>query len=274
MRWGCSMFQYFWSYGSEIPKGVGFQLYGRQHLLWLLGIIIGIYVICKIYCGLDVMGRKYCARGVAFCIGATGVIRYAFLFFRHKLTVGHLPLHLCSMAVILCVIHAVTESRFLGDVLYCLCMPGAMVGLLFANWTKYPAMSFMSIVCFLAHGLVVLYPILMLISGSIRPRIKNIWRPILFLCMVVPPAYLVNKKYNTNFMFINRPSPGSPLVFLEQWLGNPGYLFGYLVLAAGVIALLYLPFSINRRKLPKLRKAIVNVGEKKQQESVPYQIHL
>ena len=34
-------------------------------------------------------------------------------------------------------------------------------------------------------------------------------------------------------MFVNRPSGGSPLEWLAQWMGNPGYLLGY----AGLILL-------------------------------------
>ena len=31
-------------------------------------------------------------------------------------------------------------------------------------------------------------------------------------------------------MFVNVPSPGSPLEWLASFLGNPGYLAGYAVL--------------------------------------------
>ena len=41
---------------------------------------------------------------------------------------------------------------------------------------------------------------------------------------------LVDKRYDVNYMFVNWPSAGSPLVWLADRMGNPGYLIGYAAL--------------------------------------------
>ena len=78
-----------------------------------------------------------------------------------------------------------------------------------------------------------MYVTCLLTSHEIVPQVKKIWQVIAFLAIIVPPIYVFDKKYQVNYMFVNRPSDGSPLEWLAQWMGNPGYLLGY----AGLILL-------------------------------------
>ena len=50
------------------------------------------------------------------------------------------------------------------------------------------------------------------------------------LFAVVIPIYWFDKRYDVNYMFVNWPSAGSPLVWLADRMGNPGYLIGYAAL--------------------------------------------
>lgn len=52
----------------------------------------------------------------------------------------------------------------------------------------------------------------------------------LFLTAVVIPIYWFDKRCDVNYMFVNWPSAGSPLVWLADRMGNPGYLIGYAAL--------------------------------------------
>ena len=74
------------------------------------------------------------------------------------------------------------------------------------------------------------YVICQLWQHNIVPRLASLWKVIVFLLAVVPPVYLFDKKFHANYMFVNVPSPGSPLEWLASFLGNPGYLAGYAVL--------------------------------------------
>ena len=56
--------------------------------------------------------------------------------------------------------------------------------------------------------------------------------------MLALPVYVLNKRWNTNYMFLNLPPEGSPLAWFA-FLGAPGYLLGYIPLALGVWSLLY-----------------------------------
>lgn len=131
---------------------------------------------------------------------------------------------------VLCCLHAFFKWDWLGQVLYTLCLPGTVLALLFPDWVRYPAIHFITIQGFTFHAGIVLYVICQLLQHNIIPRLAALWKVIVFLLVVVPPVYLFDIKFHANYMFVNVPSPGSPLEWLASFLGNPGYLAGYAVL--------------------------------------------
>ena len=42
------MYTYFFTYQDALPADSGFPLFGRIHLLWLTGIALGIFLLCKV----------------------------------------------------------------------------------------------------------------------------------------------------------------------------------------------------------------------------------
>ncbi|MCR4739359.1 MAG: TIGR02206 family membrane protein [Lachnospiraceae bacterium] len=157
-----------------------------------------------------------------------------------------LPLHLCSMTGILCLIFEFTSGKgsfmnsLLGQALYALCLPGACLAILFPDGTYYPALHFISIQSYLFHTLIIIYMILIIIDGSVRPDIREAYKSVLFLLIVVPPVMLFDHHFGTNYMFLNRPSNGSPLARFYDAGGYGGYLAAYAVTAIAVICLMNL----------------------------------
>ena len=118
-------------------------------------------------------------------------------------------------------------------------LPGAIAAMLFPDWNMYPAWNFMNLYSWVWHGILVLFPLLLLKSGAERPAIRGIWKPVLFLTAVVPLIYLFDRKFSCNYLFIHWPPEGTPLTWMARYLGVPGYLAGYAVLTAAVIATVY-----------------------------------
>jgi uncharacterized membrane protein YwaF len=115
---------------------------------------------------------------------------------------------------------------YLADVQYALCLPGALSALLFPDWTIYPAVSFMSIVGFVNHGLLVASGCYAIFDKHFTIHIKHLWRPVSFLAVLVPVMYAFDRHYNANYLFLLWPSPNSPLVAVER-ICAPYYLVGY-----------------------------------------------
>jgi uncharacterized membrane protein YwaF len=115
----------------------------------------------------------------------------------------------------------------------------------------YPPLNYQCIQSFVIHGFHIAFPAMLIYAGDLKPSIRSIWRPALFLVIIVPPIYFLNKAIGTNFFFVNAGSEGSPLEILIDIMGNPGFLVGFAGLLLVVWFIIYLPFIIvnsNRRE--------------------------
>jgi len=230
--------------------GSGFPMYGRAHLLFLAGIVVGIALLTLLYYYLPAKSRMKLLRATAAAIFLSEAIRQAsFLILLPAYPIAQLPLHMCGLAIFIEIAHAIKPNKTTGEILYALCLPGALAALLFPNWTMYPLQSYQAIQSFVVHGLHMAFVIMPLVSSDIKPGYANLWRPALFLAVFVPPVYFLNKLWSTNFFFVNAGSPGSPLEFLINHMGSPAFLIGYAGILAAVWLIMYLPFVfINKRR--------------------------
>ena len=234
----------FW---NVLPHGTGFALWSGPHLAWLAIFAAVTLALCLVYRRCGARGRPAIETAIAAVLGAGEVSRLAVIALQGQMGLGWLPLHYCGLAIFIEMWYAAKGGEVLGDILYATCMPGALMALLFPDWTDYPAFCFLSQNSFVIHILLVGYPIMLVWAGRIRPRPRNIPKCFLFLLACALPMYFFDRWTGTNFMFLNWPSPGSPLEWFAS-LGRPGYLIGYLPIAAAVWTALYLPWGLAGRR--------------------------
>ena len=165
----------------------------------------------------------------------------ALLFAAGEYNLGRLPLHLCAMAVYICALHAWRGGALTGQFLYAFCMPGAVFALIFPDWGYYPALHFMSASSFVIHGLIVTYVVMQVAARDIVPDVKKCPQCLGLMLALALPVYIFDRITGTNYMFLNWPSPGSPLEWFA-FLGSPGFVLGYLPILAAVWAVMYYPF--------------------------------
>ena len=234
------MAMYFFATQWELPEGVGFSLFGPIHLAWIGAIGVGTAL------GLLLLQGRPRAQAVAAKVGAVLSVLLVLLlevwfWWRDDFTVWSLPLHLCELTPFLLLLFELTRWDWVGQTLYCLCLPGSVAALLFPNWTMFPQWNVVNLQGFLLHALLVFCPLLELQRGAIVPRFGHMWKAWVFLAVVTPPIYLFNLRFGTNYFFLNAGSPGSPLEWLIVRMGNPGFLLGYAAIALAVTAGMYLP---------------------------------
>jgi uncharacterized membrane protein YwaF len=180
------------------------------------------------------------------------IFKDLFLVHVGRFGIGYLPLHICSIGIFVFLLRewlplGRAKDAF-GEIAYMIIMPASVAALLFADWTVYyPVLNFMNIHSYIWHGLLILYPLLLKVRGDISPSIRHIHYCLLFLCAVVPPIYAFDKHFGCNYFFVNWPVANSPLSWMAEFMGNPGYLIGYAALTFFVILLMYL--GIELRKL-------------------------
>ena len=240
----------FFAYLEDIAgQGGGFEIFDRTHLLMLGCLSVLIVLLCVIYRLLSVSGRAKMLKVVALTTFTMEAVRQlTFPLLQGHYWIENIPLHLCAIAIFIEMFHAFFPNKTTKEILYCLCLPGAVSALLFPNWTMYTLQNFYCLQSFTIHALHVAFPLMLLTSGEHRPNAKQLWRAVLFLAIILPPIYFLNHKLSTNFFFINAGSEGSPLEIFIEWMGVPGFLIPYACLLAIVWLLMYLPWHIRRKR--------------------------
>ncbi len=239
----------------EIPAGMGFSLFGPAHLavLALLGLLSALVILWG--CHMRPDHRARLLRGMAVSMVVMEICIDLILGITGAFSVGYLPLHLCSVAMFICLYAAWhPRSDTVGQLLWSLCFSGGLAALLFPNWTKLPLWHFLSIHSFIYHAMLVQFSLIAVITGQARPRIGKLWKVGLFLVGIAIPVYWINGQLHTNYMFLNEPVTGSPLELCAKLPGQWGYLGGYALLVTAVLLMLNLPFSLGARWLTRKRE--------------------
>lgn len=234
---------------------IGFTLFGVFHILVLILSAFLIWAICHVYKGLENTKRLKMIRIIAAVIVILELVQqFSFPILHGMVVIEYLPFQLCGLMIFVITIYAINPSRFgetSGEILYALGLAGFAAALFFPNWTMYPIMNFYNLKSFAIHALQMSFVLMLVITGEIRPSLKKIRRPALFMAIAVPPLYVFNLIAGTNFMFINAGSPGSPLEVLVDVFGNPGFLIPYAGLVLLVLFFMYLPWYLKDRKSVK-----------------------
>lgn len=236
---------YFLDTTETIPSGVGFSRFGLLHVAWLCAFAAITIACCIWYRKLGQTGKKRWRFVVATLLVADEIFKDVMLLIGGRFTASYLPLHLCSINIILIAVHACKPSRILSGYLYTVGIPGAMAALLFPTWTSLPFTNFMHLHSFTVHILLALYPIVLGAAGELKPEVKRLPQYLLLLVGMAIPIYGINLLLDTNFMFLMSADAGNPLYIFEQLWGN--HLYGFPVLITAILIVMYVPLVIFRK---------------------------
>ncbi len=224
---------------SEVPEGIGFNTFDFTHLMWIASILLFIVAVILIYRKLNVDQRKIVRIMVGSIVVFLEILKDFIALVQGELGVGHLPLHLCGINILLIAFDMFKPTKTVRSFLYYFCIPGAMLALLFPNWTALPCMNFSHIHSFVIHAFLVMYPVLLVAEGEVKANFRDIPKSIALLIGMAIPVYFVNLLCDTNFMFLMESDSGNPLEFFENLLGS--HLWGFPILLPIVIAVMYIP---------------------------------
>ncbi len=244
------MYMFFIS-KNNIPEGVGFSAFGLGHIIWLAVIVAACVFAAMLYKRLSEKHRKIMRIVIGVTIVMLEIIKDIYHGILGEFGVGYLPLHLCGINILLIAFDLFYKSNIVRNFLYYFAIAGAALALLFPNWTTLPFWNFSCIHSFSIHALLVMYPIMLVAGGDVKPDVKTMPKCIALLAAMAVPIYFVNLKFDTNFMFLMYPDKGNPLEMFEQLLGN--HLWGFPILLPIVMFVMYLPiFIVNKCKEKRL----------------------
>ncbi|MCD8353233.1 MAG: TIGR02206 family membrane protein [Clostridiales bacterium] len=237
---------YFFTYETDLPGGVGFSHFSPTHLIWLAAIAVFIVLLSKWFSRKSEETQRRLSKALAWSMCGILAAEHMILLVTGHQTIYQLPLHLCTLMPVVCLIFSYTHWDWAGQTIYSLGIVGAALALLFPDWNRYPQWNYMNLTGFAVHGGLILYGVWQLTGKTVRPRITAMWKPVLFLAVVVPPIYLFDRFFGTNYFFLMRGSSGSPLQILAEQF-SAAYLLAYAVLVLSVMVIEYLPWLGKRR---------------------------
>ena len=236
--------EYFWKQQDDIPFGNGYPLFGKEHIASTAVTLVMVVLFAFLFRKSDEKKQRRILKAIPLFMAALEIFKDLFLVSVHRFGLGYLPLHVCSIGIFVFMLREILPWKkakdIFGEVAVILIMPGALAALIFPDWTYlYPVLNFINLHSFVWHGLLVLYPLMILINGEVKPSVKHIHYVLLFLCAVVPPIYAFDKKTGCNYFFVSRPEVSTPLEWIYNITGSKGYLIGYGVLTVSVILVEY-----------------------------------
>lgn len=225
----------------------GFQLFDWYHIGWLMLTVIVIFIMHNVYRQADLKKRRKIRISWALVILMLESIKNLVLVSQDAFWYGSLPFHLCGLGIFIVLVHAFRKGHSVDMLLYCLTLPGAFMSLLTPDWTDVSAFNYLHFHSFVFHLLLFAYPVTMLAAKELQLSIRKIWQPILFLCIIVPLIYLMIVVWGTNFMFLIEPPAGTPLVLLEEFVGEKYYIIGFIGLVIIYWIILLLPIVFLKK---------------------------
>lgn len=229
-------------YGYDV---VGFEMYGAVHIFWL--------VLCVVLCAAGSFfyrrsgekTRRAVLWSIVGILAAFEIVQDIVMPLTGQWEWQFLPLQLCSINLFVCLWYAIRPNDTAGELLYAVCLPGALAALLSPSWTQVPVYNFVHLHSSIHHVLLILFPVLLL-AGGFKPSIKRLWKAALILALACVPIYFINILLNENFFFINGDNGNPVLVFCGKLF--PDYRIGMAVIALIIWTVLYLPWLLAEKK--------------------------
>jgi len=235
---------------SPTRSSAPFDLFGRAHLTSLA--LIGLAALL-LFLFRRRLRTPAANRGIRFGMAGLGLLSELSLHGWLVLTGGwtlaySLPLHLCSLTILLSILMLWRPHRGLFEFVYLAGLAGALQALLTPNLGGYPFPHFVYIQFFVTHGLIVLASLFMIFVQGFRPRPRAVWTTLLVLNVYLGFAMLVNVWTGGNYLYAARKPTGVSLLdFLGPWPW-------YILWLEGIALLLFLLASLPFYRRPARRK--------------------
>lgn len=229
-----------------MPEGYGFHTFDMTHLIWLLAGLAVWVVACIFYRKLSDNKRKTALKVLGIYIFLQEMAKNLVLILLGDFGWNYLPFHLCGINILLIAFDVFKQTKTVRSFLYYFAIPGAMLALLFPNWTNMPVWNFFHIHSFTIHILLVLYPLLLVTTNQVSTDLRSALKGVALLIAMAIPVYFLNLLWDTNFMFLMEPDSGNPLEFFEKLLGS--HLWGFPILLPVVVLVMYIPLALMKKR--------------------------
>ncbi|MCJ7622040.1 MAG: TIGR02206 family membrane protein [Anaerolineaceae bacterium] len=168
-----------------------------------------------------------------------------------------LPLHICSLFVILNSLMLFTDNYRIYEFAYFLGIGGALQSLLTPDAGMWGFPHFRFFQAMLSHGLIVSSAIYMTVVQGFRPYWSSLRRVLIGSTIYMVIIFVLNFLIGSNYLFIaHKPETASLMDVLPEW---PWYILYVIAIALLVFLLLYIPFAIKDLRKVNLDQRVNDV---------------
>lgn len=156
-----------------------------------------------------------------------------------------LPLQLCSISLLLCLVLLATESKAVFQIVYYIGVTGALMAILTPElFLGFPHFRFFQF--FITHNLIIWTCLYFVFVRQFRPTGRGLIESYLFLNLCAAAAFFTNKLTGGNYMFLARKPQNNSL--LDYFGPYPYYIITLEIAALFLFLLLLLPFKMIGKK--------------------------
>jgi len=230
-------------------EGLGepFRFFSLPHLSVLCLVIV---INMLIFLGRDRLKGEHTKRSIslwmAFLLLLSEILLRAWEAYNGIWSVqGSLPLHLCSVSLIMCIVMLVSREYSIFEITYFWGLGGASQALLTPDLT-YPFPHFVFFLFMGSHALIVTACLWMRFVEGYRPGFNSLLKSFAALNLYMLVIAAINTALESNYLYICQ-KPGNPslLDYLGPW---PWYILVLEAVAFAAFLLYYMPFAGTSKK--------------------------
>lgn len=235
----------FWTYQTDLPPGVGTPNFSPVHFSWVALVLLTVVLIVFWYRRQPDGRQQTVQRVIAVLLMIGDPLRWTWAaMIGHYSVVEMLPLHLCTLSVVIEITAVFSKRRVFKEFAYACGLPGALAAILTPDWGAYPLLSFQYLQSIMTHSLLILLPAIWIWGDGFRPDFRQLPRCLALLLGMAGIGGLVNHFIGSNYMFLRYAPKDTPLELFETWFGNPGYLLPLLGLLLLIWLIAYTPWLV------------------------------
>ncbi len=237
------------------------KMFSIGHLILFSITIVAIIIVFKFTKNKDKETIKKIIKRATLLLWTLEIIKIIFNFAvgNGKNPNNYIPLYYCSLILYAGALSSFGRGKLkrVGDVFLA---TGSIIGGIFfmvcpnTSLTMYPMFHYISIQSFIFHGTMVYLGMLVGYSNYIDLKLNDIKYYATLIIIISGISYIVNKFLNTNFMFISKNFPGTPIELIYNATGKFFTILMIIIQAIGPFYVIYLISNIIKKYFAKKQK--------------------
>jgi hypothetical integral membrane protein (TIGR02206 family) len=228
-------------YVSKFWLGYPFEIFNNPHLIALTAIAMMCLMVIVLRKRFSSNGKtifRFTMAGILL-VSQASFILWLYYIGEASLSTA-LPLHLCSLFIILSAVMLSLRSYAIYEFSYFLGIGGAVYALITPDIGMYNFPHFLPVQTMIAHGSLLLAQIYMTAVEGFRPTWRSLWKTYTGIAVYSAIIMVINPLLRSNYLFFSyKPDFPTPLDYMGPW---PWYILGIQAAGAITCLLLYLPF--------------------------------